>query len=145
VVLPGEPEVTDVPGRRLTLAQPEAHARGGAYLDGRAAGLAVALGEVSVAGREQPALHADRDEHSGRSADVAQPSPISQSAADHRRDVRVPLVVAGGRLLQQRLAPVDPDLMTGHDALPANRPGQPWRCRLIYTRGFVKTSGPPPQ
>ena len=45
-------------------------------------------------------------------------------AADHRRDVRMPPVMAGGRLLQQRLAPVDPDLMTGHDALPANRPQQ---------------------
>jgi hypothetical protein len=41
---------------------------------------------------------------------------VTRLAEDHRRDVRVPPVVPGGRLLQQRLAAVDADLVTGHDA-----------------------------
>src|SRR5215469_9102038 len=62
VVLAGEPEVADVLVGRLALAQAEPHPQGGAHLDRGAAGFAVALGEVPVAGREQGARGVYRDE-----------------------------------------------------------------------------------
>ena len=58
---------------------------------------------------------------------------VARLAADHRRDVRMPAVVPCVRLLQQRLVPVDTDLLRCHAAsrrrhlaivAPAVLPGQ---------------------
>ena len=53
---------------------------------------------------------------------------VPRLATDHRRDIRMPPVMAAGGVFQQRLRPVDPDLVQSHGALPANRSGESWRC-----------------
>ena len=62
VIVAGELRVTDVLAGSLPLAQTEPHPQGRPHLDCGAAGLAVALGEVRVAGREHRARGVDRDE-----------------------------------------------------------------------------------
>src|SRR5215472_15661999 len=70
VLVPGEPEVADVLLRRLALADGEAHAQGRAHLDRGAADLPVALGEMGVARREEPARGVHRDEQARALAEL---------------------------------------------------------------------------
>src|SRR2546425_5927901 len=62
VVAALEPRPADAPALSLAPVHAEAHRAGGAHLHGGDADLAVALGEVAVAGREQRALHRDREQ-----------------------------------------------------------------------------------
>ena len=69
-VVPLEAQGPDAPLGRLALAQVEAGPQRGGHLDGRAAALAVALGEVGVAGREQRALRPHREQESRTGGDL---------------------------------------------------------------------------
>src|SRR4029450_9132963 len=70
VVVAGELEVLDAAGRGPALVDGETDVEGRAHLDGGATGLAVALGEVGVAGREQPPLGVHRDVEPGAGAEL---------------------------------------------------------------------------
>ncbi len=118
VVVAGELEVLDAAGGGPALVDGEADGQGRAHLDGGATGLVVALGEVGVAGREQPALGVHRDVEPGALAelldvDVAGGLPGRDGAQGLGGDGRIRGDGVGRVGREHEPAPVDGGLLAG--------------------------------